>query len=202
MGAINWIQWNERAVGQNHPALEDVVNRPLRDLLIASGVSPDAPTIVLLTNLSSVEWAQIINAPTTLAGYGITDAFTPARVTTQIVTGSLSNLATENGTVTLGKKGSILKVVADRACWVRFYATSADRAADSGRAIEDDPAEGTFILGELIFTGALLTIRTGPVIGYYNGDGPVTDTIYYAIQNRSGGASTVQVDVTHIEEEV
>lgn len=254
MANINWIEHTEKVVGQGHATLTDVVNRPLRELLTALGVDPDSditslpvgpvdwsvitskPTTiagygitdaytdaevdailadyyteteadVLLAGKANVShthaWADITSGkPTTLAGYGITDAFSPAREVDQIVTASLADLASENGTVTLGKKGSILQVESDVAAWVRLYATAADRTADSGRLISEDPADGVFVLADLIFSVSLLTIGTAPVIGYYNNDGPVGTDIYYRIQNLSGGATAVTVDITHIVEEV
>lgn len=48
MPSIQWIQESEPAVGENHPALADVINRPLKQLLANSGFSPNDPNIVLL----------------------------------------------------------------------------------------------------------------------------------------------------------
>ncbi len=42
MSAIDWIVWNEPAVGRSHPNLTDVDNRPLRQALSKSGYDPDA----------------------------------------------------------------------------------------------------------------------------------------------------------------
>lgn len=41
MASINWAQYTERARGHGHPTLADVVNRPLREVLQASGLDPD-----------------------------------------------------------------------------------------------------------------------------------------------------------------
>lgn len=202
MPAIQWIQWTERAVGENHPSLEDVVNRPLKELLIASGIDPAADTILILTNLSELPWAQITGQPDTLAGYGITDAFVPARAETGITTGVITAGSNEQGVVALGKSGKILKVAADVNCWVRFYPTAAARTADASRLISEDPAVGDIVLADLIFAGAPEEILCAPVLGYYNDDGTVVTDIYYRIDNTSGGDSAIQVDVTHIEEEV
>jgi hypothetical protein len=113
-----------------------------------------------------------------------------------VTTGSLADLAEETGTVALGKNGLILKVVADRACWVRLYGTAAERTADAARLITEDPEEP--VLADLIFTGALLTIPCAPLIGYANRDGTVVTTIYYSIINTSGSTSTVSVDFTRL----
>jgi len=42
MSLINWTQATEAVVGMNHPTLADVDNRPLRQVLTASGLDPDA----------------------------------------------------------------------------------------------------------------------------------------------------------------
>lgn len=47
--SIEWIQYNERVVGQNHPTLTDTINRPLRGFLLALGVDPEADTFNFLT---------------------------------------------------------------------------------------------------------------------------------------------------------
>jgi hypothetical protein len=42
MAAINWALITEAPVGRGHPTLPDVINRPLRAALTASGLDPDA----------------------------------------------------------------------------------------------------------------------------------------------------------------
>jgi hypothetical protein len=123
---------------------------------------------------------------------------TLARGDVVITTGSLAVDAEETGTVTLGKSGLILKVVADRACWVRFYGTSAERTADASRLITEDPADDVPVLADLIFSASLLTIPTAPLIGYTNRDGTPATTIYYSIINKSAGSSTVQVTISRL----
>lgn len=214
MPAIEWIQFTERATGMGHPTRDDVVNRPLRQLLANSGVSPDDSNIILLLGgVTLIDWAQITNRPTTLAGYGIADAYTQAQVNSLlaakaeawartdvvVTTASLADLATENGTVALGKSFELFKAVADRFCRVRLYQTAAARTADAGRGIGTDPATAAGVIADLIFTALSgLTIVCQPRIPGENHDGPVTSTIYYAITNMSGSASTVQVTFTRV----
>jgi hypothetical protein len=123
---------------------------------------------------------------------------TLARGDVVITTASLAVDAEETGTVTLGKSGLILKVVADRACWVRFYGTSAERTADAARLITEDPSDDVPVLADLIFSASLLTIPTAPLIGYTNRDGSPATTIYYSIINKSAGSSTVAVTVSRL----
>jgi hypothetical protein len=123
---------------------------------------------------------------------------TLARGDVVITTGSLAVNAEETGTVTLGKSGLILNVEADRACWVRFYGTAAERTADAARLITEDPDDDVPVLADLIFSASLLTIPTAPLIGYTNRDGSPATTIYYSIINKSAGSSTVEVTVTRL----
>lgn len=120
-----------------------------------------------------------------------------ARATVTVTTASLANNATETGVVALAKAGAILSVVADRACWVRLYASNAERTADAGRLITADPANTVPVLAELIFTASVLTINCAPLIWYANRDGSPATDIYYSIKNLSGGTHTVQVGITH-----
>jgi hypothetical protein len=113
-----------------------------------------------------------------------------------VTTASLADGVKEEGTVALGKNGLILKVVADRACWVRLYGTSAERTADNARVVEEDP--DVPVLADLIFEAGALTINCAPLIGFANRDGTVTTTIYYAITNTSGASSTVEVTFTRM----
>lgn len=121
---------------------------------------------------------------------------TLARGTVTKTTASLANNAEEASTVTLAKSGLILKVVADRACWVRLYGTASERTSDAARLITQDPGN-VAVLADLVFDAGHLTINCAPLIGYANRDGTPATTLYYSIINKSGSTSTVQVDFTH-----
>jgi hypothetical protein len=150
-------------------------------------------------SVATAAWEDITGTPTTLAGYGITDAQAKIeRDTVQVTTASLAVDATENGTIALGKSGFILNAVADRAAWVRLYGTAAERTADAARDIADDPTNDAPVLAEFLFDASHLTIPTAPLIGYTNRDGSPVTTIYYAITNKSAGTSTVTVTFTRM----
>ena len=121
----------------------------------------------------------------------------PSRATVTKTTASLADSVTENGTVTLAKSGHLYQLVADRACRVELYATSADRTADASRAIGTPATPGLGVLFEYVFTGAA-TADLGPAVVYYNGDGSPSSSIYYAITNMSGATHTVQVQFIHL----
>lgn len=82
MALISWILYTEKAVGMNHPSLADVVNRPLRDFLIAVGIDPDSDITAASLPGGAVAWADVTGKPTTISGFGITDAYTNTQVDT------------------------------------------------------------------------------------------------------------------------
>lgn len=57
MAALPWIQWTESGTGENHPTLVDVVNRPLKALLVNSGyaVNDDNPHFFSGANVVSAQ---------------------------------------------------------------------------------------------------------------------------------------------------
>lgn len=213
MAVIQWIQYTERATAMGHPTREDVVNRPLRQLLANSGISPDADNIVLLTNATEIDWGQIANVPTLIEELGITDVYTVTeidlllgakaekwvRANVVVTTLSLDDDDVEVGTVALGKSFELYKVVADRHCRVRLYQTAAARTTDEDRPVGTDPATAAGVIADFVFDGdSGLTIVCQPRIPGENQDGPVTSAIYYSIKNESGFASTVQVTFTRV----
>lgn len=119
-----------------------------------------------------------------------------ARGTVAVTTASLDDDAAETGTVSLGKAGFLLSVTSDRAAWVRLYGTSAERAADASRDIDDDPTAP--VLAEFIFDGSTLTIPCAPLAGFTNRDTTPSSSIYYCITNKSGATSTVAVTFTRL----
>ena len=65
MPFINWINWDERATGRNHPSRPDIVNRPLRETLSSLGLSPDDDI--------SAPWARITVSATAPASPVVND---------------------------------------------------------------------------------------------------------------------------------
>lgn len=82
MSVINWIQYTEPVVGANSPSFTDVVNRPLREILTASGLDPDADfpgflvagggsgsfTTITVTGVSDLQGNVQMGANATVAG--------------------------------------------------------------------------------------------------------------------------------------
>lgn len=133
------------------------------------------------------------------AGTGGAISVFPTRTTATITTASLANNAVENNTVTLAAGYRLLGFDADRACRVRLYTTSTARTADADRPIGVDPDINTDhgLIFEYVATAAT-DVNLSPLV---DGMCPTGTTVYYSIENRSGGTSTVEVVLDWIRTE-
>jgi hypothetical protein len=121
-----------------------------------------------------------------------------ARGEVSLTTGSLADNATETGTVGLGKSFLLLKVSADRACRVRLYETAGYRTADAARPVGSDPVGEHGLIADLVFTASNLSLDLAPTVTGVNLEEPPSASIAYAVQNRSGATSTVQLTFIRI----
>jgi microcystin-dependent protein len=173
-------------------------NRPTSDVVTGiSGGTQDARPIDTPA-YGVVNWFIYdgsTQSTTGSGGSGGTGAAGAPRVDSHITTANIAALAEEAGGVSLPRTTRFMKIVADRACRVRIYSTAADRDADAARAIGVDPADNTGLIAEWVFGGAG-TIRCSPQPVGSNFDAAVVDTLYYRVQNRSGGAAAVDVTLT------
>jgi hypothetical protein len=112
------------------------------------------------------------------------------------ITDELDDLEIENANIEgMGRSWKILNAECDRDAWVRGYVSNAARIADADRDITEDADENSGLCAEIIFESpAVLSIRySSPFPEGYNDDDPQSTNGLFAIQNRSGEASTVQV---------
>lgn len=111
--------------------------------------------------------------------------------------GSVTLQALRTGTLeilTLGKAGTFLQVTASGAAWVRFYSDEASRTADSARGMNDTPSRGSGVLLELIAEGGV-TYKITPSVQYFNLDSTPASVLYLAVDNLSGTADDLTIDV-------
>lgn len=118
-----------------------------------------------------------------------------------LVTGVLLDGATEEGTVALGVDAEVLRVSSAAGCWVRIYASSQHRVADTGRGINVDPTTPVlleFIVpANLIYYPAVIP-RVKVSDDVFTFPNPTqTATLFYRVTNISGAAQalTVNLDV-------
>lgn len=129
---------------------------------------------------------------------------TVARLAKAKVESSIAVGATATGNIDIGVPSAmLLKLSVDKKCWLRFYATSADQAADAARLRTIDPTAGQGCLGEFIITSDLVNVilRVAPVINLYNNDNPIGTLIYYAITNDEGSSASPTMTLTIVEVE-
>jgi hypothetical protein len=81
--------------------------------------------------------------------------------TKTVTSGSLAQGAVDSSKAAkLSRVFALSKVATSRAAWVRLYATAADRAADLGRGLNDDPTEGINVALEFRTNAQRLTLLT------------------------------------------
>jgi phage-related tail fiber protein len=151
---------------------------------------------LVASDIPNLDWSKITTGiPSTLSGYGITDAQQKlGRSSIQVVTASLAVGATEQGSVALGKTFMLHKVVASAPCWIRIYATTAYRTADALRDVSTDPTGEHGVIAELLLVSGNLAYDLFPMVIGSNMDSPISTAIAYSITNT--GLSTAAITVT------
>ncbi len=134
---------------------------------------------------------------TTASGGGVL----PSRTTINGNTGSISNGATGNFSITGFKAYYLLKVAVTHASWVRIYTDEASRLADSGRLEGTDPLPGSGVIAEIITTGSETVLISPALLGFNNETIP-TSAIPIAVTNKSGASATITVTLTLLQAEV
>jgi plastocyanin len=112
-----------------------------------------------------------------------------AETTASIADGSSDNVEY----ATIGKSYALYTIQSDGAAWVRIYSDTAARTADAGRSQGVDPAEGSGVIAEAVFTGAGTVKVTPAVMGWLDNSETVVPV---AIQNNTGSTGTVTVTLT------
>ena len=121
-----------------------------------------------------------------------------SRGTVTGTTGSLADAAEADLDITGFKAYALLTITTDRAARVRLYVNAATRTADAARAEGVDPTSDAGVIAEVITTGADTVIISPGAYGF-NLEGTPTTTIPCRVTNKSGGTSTVQVDLNILQ---
>jgi hypothetical protein len=120
------------------------------------------------------------------------------RTTASGTTGSLANNASENLDVVGFKSYALLKILTNRAAWVRVYTSQAARFADTSRLITDDPLPGSGVIAEAITDGTNPVLITPSIIGFNNETVPTSD-VYLRVTNTDAITGTVTVTLSLIK---
>ncbi|NDD34297.1 MAG: hypothetical protein EBZ23_12820, partial [Rhodobacteraceae bacterium] len=113
-------------------------------------------------------------------------------------TSSLADAAEADLDITGFKSYALLTITTDRAARVRLYVSDATRTADASRAEGVDPTSDAGLIAEVITTGADTVIISPGAYGFNLESSPTT-TIPCRVTNKSGGTSTVQVDLNILQ---
>lgn len=113
-----------------------------------------------------------------------------------ITTSSLADEAEDTGEVEIARTSLVKHIEVSDDCRVRMYKTAAHRTADAARDFGDISFNGTDhgIILDILFDG-VTEWELSPEAICSNGDDPITRDIYWAVQNLSGGTTTIDVDV-------
>lgn len=166
-------------------------------VLLAVVLIPATATSVLSANIED----HRISA---LAFFTTSDAL-PTRVELDFDSGSLAN-GEEEDAISLGLTtgARAIKFEADAECRFRLYMSSADRAADAARPIGTDPTGDHGLIMEIVTTAGELSFRLSPQVSFSafaNPTYPYGNTFYVAIQNLSGGTTTINCILTYVQTE-
>jgi len=201
-GGTDEIQQGELVIGRETGSAQLYTVDAAGSIVTISGLGgvssiddlPDVDTTTVApTDGQALVWDNANSQwePGTVSGGGGSSA----RSTVTQTTASLANGAAANATFSsTGKSGQFIKITTDRAAWVTLYNTIAARTADSSRLETVDPTAGSGVVLEVITTGAD-TVQVTPTAGYYNDESTPLSELYAKIVNKSGAASTVQVDI-------
>jgi hypothetical protein len=96
------------------------------------------------------------------------------------------------------KAYALMAITTDRAARVRLYVNAATRTADAARAEGVDPTSDAGLIAEVITTGAQTVIISPGAYGF-NLESSTTTNIPCRVTNKSGGTSTVQVDLVILQ---
>lgn len=107
-------------------------------------------------------------------------------------------------TLPFGKTCHISEFSSDTPVRIRVYQTSAERLADSTRAVSSStptPA-GIGIVAEVVLTASKLTQRMSPAATYVNADSPRNPNAYIIVQKQTVGAGIVGLTFKVIKVEI
>jgi hypothetical protein len=169
----------------------------------ATGVLDANPGAYTLPTASETTLGGIkIGSGLTIDGNGVLNATGGSTVPTiQDLSGTTASIAadaTAELNITGYKAYSLFKITTDAEAWVRVYVDDASRDADSTRSEGEDPTPGGGVISEVRTSGAQSILITPGIMGF-NNDSPRTDTIYLAVTNRSGAATTITVTLTALQ---
>lgn len=155
----------------------------------ANGTSGGVTQIIAGTNVTvdpaGGTGAVTINASGTGGGAGSPIAFV---TDTGVASGGALTLTG------MGRHGTLVSISTNIDAWVVFYATAADRTADSSRSYSTDPSPGSGVLAEVYVTTSGTLLFT-PGTTFFNNDTVKADAVYLAVRDQAGAAVNATLTV-------
>ena len=110
-------------------------------------------------------------------------------------TASLADNAAGDISITAHKSYALLSIKPSVASWVTLYSDAAARTADVNRVQGADPAPDAGVIAEVITTAAATEVKMTPGVIGWNNDTTPSNTVYAKVVNKSGSATTVDVEL-------
>lgn len=167
--------------------------------IINVGLTPNdgrGDTLLTAFNTTNENFTDLYSTVATLPTIGIASR--------EVITVTTSAIA-PGGTIDLdvaAHKGYVLyKIETNAACWVRIYANSALRLADSSRTIEQDPLAAAGVISEIVTSGPNSVLFTPGIYGF-NAETPVTTNMPIKITNLTTVSEVFTLNLSILKTEI
>ena len=153
-------------------------------------VPMDAPDTLYYQCVAHLAMFGTIKVLTQGAGTGL-----GGRSVVSATTASLADNAAGDISITAHKSYALLSIKPSVASWVTLYSDAAARTADVNRVQGADPAPDAGVIAEVITTAAATEVKMTPGVIGWNNDTTPSNTVYAKVVNKSGSATTVDVEL-------
>ena len=153
-------------------------------------VPMDAPDTLYYQCVAHLAMFGTIKVLTQGAGTGL-----GGRSVVSATTASLADNAAGDISITAHKSYALLSIKPSVASWVTLYSDDAARTADVNRVQGADPAPDAGVIAEVITTAAATEVKMTPGVIGWNNDTTPSNTVYAKVVNKSGSATTVDVEL-------
>ena len=153
-------------------------------------VPMDAPDTLYYQCIAHLAMFGTIKVLTQGAGTGL-----GGRSVVSATTASLADNAAGDISITAHKSYALLSIKPSVASWVTLYSDAAARTADVNRVQGADPAPDAGVIAEVITTAAATEVKMTPGVIGWNNDTTPSNTVYAKVVNKSGSATTVDVEL-------
>lgn len=154
--AISWILYTDAVVGQGHPSLADIANRPLRNILTDSGYAPDGS-----------DWAGFAKSTHQHAASDITSGILSVpRGGTGVASVAAGNLllgAVAAAMVALAPGASGGYVRSDGSTWARASGVAVGDLSGTVAATQGGTGLTTYVAGDILYSPSTNTVGKLPI---------------------------------------